>query len=272
MLPKTARQANGFTLIELLVVIAIIALLLSIIVPSLKRAKIAAQKTVCMSNLKQWGVVYEMYINDNNGFFPPSCLDPAISPRGAGAWFVSLQPYYRSAEILFCPSSISPPRPKPDYFNNRWQWEIEWWSSTFPVLMNDPLIAQTAGSYGENWWITSTASEDPAVYPDANKYKRAGSRGFAMSAVPVLGDCGAFLARPTESSNPPESDGDYTHIHGDEMRRICTNRHSTGSVNWVFADSSVQPVALKQLWQTQWHKNWVPRTPTWPEWMRKFPE
>ncbi len=266
------RQRKAFTLIELLVVIAIIALLLSILVPSLKRAKIMAQKTICMSHLKQWGSVYEMYLNDNKGYFPSSCLDPALLPRGASTWFLSLRSYYQDPQIMFCPASISAPDPKPDYFNNRWQWEFGWWQSTFPDLMSNTEIAAITGSYGENWWITSTPSEDSAVYPDQNKYKRSGVRGVSPGLIPVIGDSGAFLARPTETSNPPENDGDYTHIHGDEMRRICTDRHSTGSVNWVFADISVQPVGLKQLWQTKWHKNWNPRIPLWPEWMRKYPD
>lgn len=263
---------NGFTLIELLVVVAIIALLLSIVVPSLRRAKILAQRTVCLSNLKQWGAVYEMYINDNNGFFPLSCIDPDYSPRGSRTWFIALCPYSQSAEILYCPSSIPAPSPKPEYDNNRWQWEFVWWQSTFPALMADPEIAQITGSYGENWWITSSRSEDPAVYPDQNKFKRMGTAGVSPASIPVLGDSGAFLSRSTESSNPPGSDGDYTHIHGDEMRRICTDRHSTGAVNWVFADSSVRAIPLKRLWQTRWHKNWISRTPDWPEWMQRLPD
>ena len=63
------RRERGFTLIELLVVIAIIALLLSIIVPSLKKAKSHAQRVIEMSNLRNLGVALQSYLNNNNNEF-----------------------------------------------------------------------------------------------------------------------------------------------------------------------------------------------------------
>ena len=67
---KRNKRNTGFTLIELLVVIAIIAILASLLLPALSKAKAKAQQTVCLSNLKQWGLAATMYVDDNNGFFP----------------------------------------------------------------------------------------------------------------------------------------------------------------------------------------------------------
>jgi len=61
------RPRRGFTLIELLVVVAIIALLVSILLPSLRQARELARRAVCMSNLHHIGVAQLMYAHDNRG-------------------------------------------------------------------------------------------------------------------------------------------------------------------------------------------------------------
>lgn len=61
---------KGFTLIELLVVISIIALLMSIMMPALGRARDAARKTICTSNCKNVGLGATMFTNENNGYLP----------------------------------------------------------------------------------------------------------------------------------------------------------------------------------------------------------
>ena len=68
--PTPPDRPRGFTLIELLVVIAIIALLVSILLPSLQQAKELARRAVCMSNLHGLGVTFHFYAEDNNGWMP----------------------------------------------------------------------------------------------------------------------------------------------------------------------------------------------------------
>ena len=62
-------RRRGFTLIELLVVIAIIALLMGILMPALSRVRKQARSVACQALLKQWGVIWAMYCDDNDGRF-----------------------------------------------------------------------------------------------------------------------------------------------------------------------------------------------------------
>jgi prepilin-type N-terminal cleavage/methylation domain-containing protein/prepilin-type processing-associated H-X9-DG protein len=67
-----AKRVHGFTLIELLVVVAIISLLVSILVPSLTKAKVLAKRAVCGANWHQVGVTCQFYIQDYHSLFPPA--------------------------------------------------------------------------------------------------------------------------------------------------------------------------------------------------------
>ncbi|MHC5180958.1 MAG: type II secretion system protein, partial [Planctomycetota bacterium] len=67
---EAVKSKKGFTLIELLVVIAIIALLLAVIMPSLKRAKEAGMRIMCLSNLRGLTQAVHLYNLDNDGDYP----------------------------------------------------------------------------------------------------------------------------------------------------------------------------------------------------------
>src|SRR3954467_7278484 len=78
MRPKSSK--TGFTLVELLVVIGIIAVLISILLPSLSKAREMATRTKCLSNLRQFGTAFTIYLNDNKQWVGFSNWDGGTGP------------------------------------------------------------------------------------------------------------------------------------------------------------------------------------------------
>ena len=266
-------KKRGFTLIELLVVIAIIALLMAILMPALRRVKKQAQAVACQSNLNQWGLIFAMYTNDNNGYFYNSWLNGSPQGSSYGEWWREcMRPLSKNEKMWLCPSSsmhhAAGEGPARDPFD-AWQAPVQDGSSD-------------VGSYSPNGWMCNPMpglSEVHGRGPIEDYWRTANIKG--ANNVPVFTGMWWVDAWPRHTDQPPPQ-GWSTPVLGknnDEMQRSCVNRHA-GTQNCLFADWSVRRVGLKELWTFKWHRRFNVSGPwtkagsvqpsDWPNWVRNF--
>ncbi len=249
--PSSAHP-RGFTLIELLVVIAIIALLMSILMPALQRVREQARAVTCLSNLKQWGLIFSMYTDEHGGNFQRG-LD-----RGHH-WIVVLRPYFSDANdtrMFYCPSAM---RHIDTTASGMWGHDTAW--------AFDSGMGLDHGSYGINGWVETNERQGAQKH-----WKNKNVAGAAY--VPLFLGANRLDGWPEAWDSPPTFDGEFNTGEGNNMRRFCMNRHK-GFVNCLFLDFSARKVGLKELWRLTWHREWNKDLtqrgmPIWPEWMNQF--
>ncbi len=256
------RKRKAFTLIELLVVIAIIALLMAMLLPALEQARNQARATICKSNLRQWGQIWLLYCEDNDGAF---CGESPSVGWARGEWILPLREQWETrSDILKCPMAKDP---HPDgyayggpYFTYRMG------SGGFGDL-------QEECSYGANCWIYQTKT-------DIQGRTAAFHWGTIMNVrsvnnIPVFLDSmwrggGPGYGIAQVRIEPPSENGEWSGYNA-EMHHFCIDRHKE-SINCVFLDWTVRKVGLKELWKLKWHRQFDTSgyPGIWPEWKRQF--
>ena len=273
-------KKRAFTLIELLVVIAIIALLMAILMPSLRRVKEQARTIGCLSNLKQWNYVCAMYTEQNNGKFWSGLND-----RGYW-WVLQLEERlkdWKTNKIWFCPTAQKPiidengnTVPTLNIFN-AWGIFRKTYSSSITGLTHDSGPNGVSGSYSINGYVltipTNATFEGGRPAADGWRTPNVASAGY----VPLFIDALRFDLWPLPTHPPAEYQ--FAAWSGNNMARCCINRHD-GFVSCSFLDYSARKVGLKELWTLKWHKRFDTAGPwtkaggvqpsNWPEWIRPF--
>ncbi|HUW20720.1 MAG TPA: type II secretion system protein [Sedimentisphaerales bacterium] len=244
-------RPKAFTLIELLVVLSIVALLTSILVPALNKAKLKVKGTVCNTRLRQLGQIFKMYVDDNGGQFMER---GAGYSEGAVSWFHCIRNYHDPGdELLFCPLATVTQDKGGRNPNMAWENTTD-------------LGFYYEGSYGINLYVAKEPG-DPEFW--GSPYV------VGASYVPLL-VCSQWKdiqPYPSDEPLPYESDV-WTPGPWNEMRRPCIKRHPPYYINVLFLDFSVDARTIKQLWRLKWHKNWPAGhpLPIWPAWMADVPE
>jgi prepilin-type N-terminal cleavage/methylation domain-containing protein/prepilin-type processing-associated H-X9-DG protein len=299
---RRGRSFNsGFTLVELLVVIGIIAVLVGILLPALNKARKQANTTVCLSNCRQMGEAWTIYLSEGGGILPaymwatyPAGLTNTTQAGQDYQWqngnlFSILATLKTNTQFVLCPEASEPLA----YSYNEGMGTVNsaWtgiWQGTTPVPIADFKSSEVATYSSSNKFVNTTTSSRPGGY-------RTGSYGAIRwiyytnaiggtqwgtkiaqvknsTNVPIICDCIWCDLSSVNNSHtppqPPDAPPDLTGANipdatGDHINwRILLNRHN-GGINVLFADGSARWVALPDLGMLQWGPKWMSKATPW---------
>ncbi len=244
-----AGRQQGFTLIELLVVIAIIAILAALLLPALATAKDKAQRIKCLSNMKQWGLAFTMYAQDNGDFVPEEGNTTAAINDGGGptatdnydsAWYNCVAPTISqpplvnlyganghpltpplpgSSTIFSCPSAPAP--------------------NTAVGFGNPPTVGKAYFMYGENARLcVNFSTRHRAPFPTQTKLANVVKSTDTIFLAE--GDGNGSTSSPVGASQSNVT-GYYS-----------VARHSKNKLgNFSMCDGSARAARTNEFWRTQ---------------------
>lgn len=229
-------KTKGFTLIELLVVIAIIAMLMGILTPALRLARMQCHSVICTSNVRQIGIALQIYLMENNYKLPASSCHETEQKN---FWLFLLSDYTKEQLILQCPADRSK-----DF--------VDW---------AEPLSTQPDCRYSS---FAVNSLLDPICY----RYPGSSNRYNSLKTLKKPSKCIWVSEAPsTESFSLAD------HIHPETWEGsaeyakqfIAHDRHIKKS-NYLFVDGHVENLTFEETYEFPGTCYWFPETsPRWPK-------
>ena len=232
------------------------------------RSRVRAKEMVCLSNLRQWGRMFEMFTDDNDGYF-----NRGWDVGETELWMNALRPYYNENwGILLCPEATRVMQNSSD-------------SGVFRAWYRDVRLPtrgshRYVSSYSINSW-TNYMTRNRGSRLEQMFWKNVPDVG-GKNHIPVFADATWHDAYPRHTDVPvqyPEQFGIGNKGTVGEMNHFCIDRHNA-AVNILFMDWSARKTGLKQLWTLKWHRDFKIEGPwtraggvqywDWPQWMRDF--
>lgn len=239
------RKSSAFTLIELLVVVAIIVVLISILLPSLGRAREQAKSVSCLNNVRQYGALTMIYVQENDGILPSRSAYPGDNNSCFEPMRLVLKVSKPSLKMLACPSDVSSVRLfKPGA--DSWGGEYLGIGDTYNLANKDRNNVRI--SYGLNGY-TMWRNSDSAYIIKLTNWRSPSSTVLMADSVYLIFYAGVYpsqinrIAFANYAGFYPESNIGYIYQSRPDLARHI------GQNNLVFLDGHAESASQSQTFK-----------------------